>query len=302
VRGQFTLRCGFALFGCLTLRGGGSMCCRISVLGSVAMFRGVSMLGGSCPGRSRTLCRSFAMCRSFALCGRTGCFALCCCTGSLALRGSAAIGQVAVWRLAMDVNRSEAARQALFCEHVLAKSGSNVLLETLRDAKSVAVWEHFPSGDVFDPETGAQWYYHSHPPQEGLAEHGHFHCFVRPNGAGGPVHHLAAIGVDPYGRLLRLFTVNQWVVGDEWLDAEGTIALLPRFDLHFARPSYLVNRWLAAVVSLFGDEIATLIRARDEAIAAHRPVNETPAREDRALEVTSELVIDLRQVAASLGV
>lgn len=202
----------------------------------------------------------------------------------------------------MDEARSEAARQALFCEQVLAKSGSNVLLETLRDAKSVAAWEHFPTGDVFDPETGAQWYYHSHPPQEGQAEHGHFHCFVRPEGPSGPIHHLVAIGVDAYGRLIRLFTVNQWVVGDNWLEAEATIALLPRFDLHFARPSYLVNRWLAAIVGLYSDDIRALIRERDRVLAAHQPAGTVPARDDRALEVTSELGADLRQTAASLGV
>lgn len=202
----------------------------------------------------------------------------------------------------MDNARSEAAKQALFCEHVLAKSGSNVLLETLREAPSVSVWEHFPAGDVFDPETGAQWYYHSHPPLDGQAEHGHFHCFVRPDGANGPIHHLIAVGVDAYGKLSRLFTVNQWVVGDQWLDAEATIALLPRFDLHFARPSYLINRWLAAVLALYGDEIEVLIHERDKVLAAHTPANDTPAREDRALEVTSELGVDLRQMAASLGV
>ena len=202
----------------------------------------------------------------------------------------------------MDEAKADSVRQALFCEHVLAKSGSNVLLETLREAKSVAVWEHFPPGDVFDPETGAQWYYHSHPPVEGQAEHGHFHCFVRPEGANGPIHHLVAVGVDAYGRLLRLFTVNQWVVGDDWLDAEATIALLPRFDLHFARPSYLVNRWLSAVVGLHVEEIRTLVRERDRVLAAHQPGNDAPARDDRALEVTSELGVDLRQMAARLGV
>jgi len=202
----------------------------------------------------------------------------------------------------MDEARLQAARQALFCEQVLAKSGSNVLLETLREAKSVAAWEHFPPGDVFDPDTGAQWYYHSHPPQEGQVEHGHFHCFVRPQGAAGPVHHLVAVGVDAYGRLLRLFTVNQWVVGDEWLDAEGTIALLPRFDPHFARPSYLVNRWLAAVLALCSDEIAALIRERDRVLAAHVPAGGVQPHEDRALEVTSERAVDLGHTAAGLGI
>jgi hypothetical protein len=196
--------------------------------------------------------------------------------------------------------RPEAAQQALFCEQVLAKSGSNVLLETLREAKSVAAWEHFPPGDVFDPETGAQWYYHSHPPQEGQAEHGHFHCFVRPEGAGGPIHHLIAVGVDAYGRLVRLFTVNQWVVGDQWLDAQGTIALLPRFDLHFARPSYLVNRWLSTILALYAGEIETLIRRRDDVLAVHPAQDSAAAREDRALEVTSELAVDLRRTAAEM--
>ncbi|PWK71578.1 hypothetical protein [Aminobacter sp. AP02] len=202
----------------------------------------------------------------------------------------------------MDEAKAQAARQALFCEQVLAKSGSNVLLETLREAKSVAVWEHFPPGDVFDPEMGAQWYYHSHPAAEGQVEHGHFHCFVRPEGANGPIHHLVAVGVDAYGRLTRLFTVNQWVVGDDWLEAEATITLLPRFDLHFARPSYLVNRWLSAVLGLYSQEIEALIRERDRVLAAHRSGSGAPARDDRALEVTSELGVDLRQMAARLGV
>lgn len=202
----------------------------------------------------------------------------------------------------MDAEKSQAAREALFCEQVLAKTGGNVLLETLREVKTVAAWEHFPPGDVFDAETGAQWYYHCHPPEEGAAEHGHFHCFVRPDGAEGPVHHLIAVGVDPYGKLIRLFTVNQWVVGDTWLDAEGTIALLPRFDVHLARPSYLVNRWLTAILNLYSKEVASLVRERDGTIDAHRPPDGTPPREDRALEMTSEVFVDLRQRAASLTV
>ncbi|MBB4653083.1 hypothetical protein GGQ99_004867 [Aminobacter niigataensis] len=312
-----TVRCGFAVFGRFALRCSGSLCGGVSVCsrrplrgrvplcGSISvrcsrtLFCCLAMLGGSCSGGSFALRRSAG---SLALCCRAGCITMRCRSRSLALRGPAAIGQAAAWRPTMDETRSEAARQALFCEQVLAKSGSNVLLETLREAKSVAAWEHFPPGDVFDPETGAQWYYHSHPPQEGQAEHGHFHCFVRPDGANGPIHHLVAVGVDAYGKLVRLFTVNQWVVGDNWLEAEGTVALLPRFDLHFARPSYLVNRWLAAVLALYADEIKILIRERDKVLAGHRPEGGAPAREDRALEVTSERGVDLRQMAAGLGV
>lgn len=181
----------------------------------------------------------------------------------------------------------QARREIAFCESVLAKGGLNVLTETLRDADGVTVWTHYPQGDVFDPETGAQWFYHSHAVDEPEAaiEHGHFHCFVRPEGADGPIHHLIAIGVDAYGRLVRLFTVNQWVVDDDWLDAEPTIGLLDRFDVHMPRPSYLVNRWLTGVIAAHEGEIAALIRERDVRLAEH----DTDVRQDRAVEVISEL-------------
>src|SRR5690606_15221890 len=100
-----------------------------------------------------------------------------------------------------------------------------------------SAWAHYPEGDVYDPATGAQWYYHAHGPGEESGEHGHFHCFMRPAGPDGPAHHLAAVGVDAYGKPLRLFTVNQWVVGDDWLDAGATIPLIGKFDLHMPRPS-----------------------------------------------------------------
>jgi hypothetical protein len=202
----------------------------------------------------------------------------------------------------MSDDRAQAAREALFCEVILAKSGDNVLLETLRGAPSVEAWTHYPPGDVYDRDSGAQWYYHCHSPATDAREHGHFHCFLRPSGDRGPVHHLVAVGVDPYGKLIRLFTVNHWVVGDDWLDADSTTPLLERFDAELARPSYLVNRWLTAILRLYRDDIATLIRARDAALAAHTAPPGTEVREDRELEVTSELAVDLLETARELGI
>lgn len=178
-----------------------------------------------------------------------------------------------------------------FCEDVLAKGGVNVLSETLRGVQTIDAWAHYPAEDVFDPASNAQWYYHCHPAEPGSKEHGHFHCFLRPEGLTGPIHHLAAIGVDETGRLLRLFTVNQWVVGDDWADADDIIAALARFDMQMPRPSYLVNRWLTAVLVAYEDEIAELIRQRHRIIDAHVSPGGTCAREDRSLEVTSELAI-----------
>lgn len=181
-----------------------------------------------------------------------------------------------------------AAEEIRFCETILAKSQTNVLLETLRDAPDVTAWSHYPVGDVYDYDTGAQWYYHCHDPSSDAEEHGHFHCFIRPNGAEGPVHHLAAIGVDPYGRLHRIFSVNHWVVGDDWLSAEETIPLLKRFDVQLARPSYLVNRWLTAIFVRYEAQIIDLVRQRDAVIAAHGAGDVIANRQDRSLEVTAE--------------
>jgi hypothetical protein len=193
-----------------------------------------------------------------------------------------------------EEGKALALREIAFCETVLAKGGLNVLSETFRGVADITAWEHYPPGDVFDPASGAQWYYHCHPADAGETEHGHFHCFVRPQGAEGPIHHLAAVGVDAYGRMLRLFTVNQWVVGDDWLGADATIALLPRFDVQMPQPSYLVNRWLTAIFTAYATEIAELIRQRDRALAVHLPPDSVEAKQDRGLEVVSELVIPPR--------
>ncbi|MCF8516802.1 MAG: hypothetical protein K9G72_20945 [Rhodobacteraceae bacterium] len=185
----------------------------------------------------------------------------------------------------MDRARAEIA----LCERILAKTGETVLTATLRGAERLEHWQHFPQGDVYDPESGAVWFYHCHPksPTQPEEEHGHFHCFLRPEGKAGPIHHLIAIGMTATGRPLRLFTVNQWVVADDWLDATGTIALLSRFDVHLARPDYLVNRWLTAMVMAHEAVIADLIGARDAQLA-NLPA---AAREDRALEVLSSLAL-----------
>ncbi|MEM6382637.1 MAG: hypothetical protein AAF739_08190 [Pseudomonadota bacterium] len=192
-----------------------------------------------------------------------------------------------------DAQRDASAQEVAFCERVLAKGGQSVLTETLRGHAELSTWTKYPDGEVFDPDSGAQWFYHSHARDEDEAfsassEHGHFHCFVRPVGPDGPIHHLCAVGVDAHGRLLRLFTVNHWVVGDTWLGADATIALLDRFDVHMPQPSYLVNRWLTGVLSAHRPIIVDLIGQRDRRIATYKSPDGTDPKACRGLEVTAE--------------
>lgn len=184
------------------------------------------------------------------------------------------------------------AQEALYCERILAKTGDNVVTATLAHISEPTFWTHYPDGDVFDTDSGAHWYYHSHAPGAPTEnsensdnpangddnkpadepnldacidsnEHGHFHCFVRPQGKAGPIHHLVAISVNPHGQLLRLLTVAQHVVNDDALPAQERIALLDKFDVQLGRPNYLVNRWLTAIIGLYQEEITRLIQESD---------------------------------------
>lgn len=257
------MRCRLSVRGKAGLPGasGGAMCSSGTLRGGSTQKGPSAAARGSAPGRGQDQTPASATSRLLAGRGRV--------------------------RRVTDDKKSRALAEMALCEQVLAKAGLNVLLETFRDAGEIKAWEHYPPGDIFDPQSGAQWFYHCHPAEEGAVEHGHFHCFVRPAGLEGPIHHLAAIGVDAYGRLLRLFTVNNWVVDDNWLDAEQTIALLPCFNVEMPRPSYLVNRWLTAIFAAYEDEIAALIRERDRAIAAQHPADGSSPLKDRALEITS---------------
>lgn len=208
----------------------------------------------------------------------------------------------------------KAAETALGWEEVLGRSGDNVVTEVLRGVETFYQWQHYPEGDAQDTSTGAQYYYHAHPPGErSEEEHGHFHLFVRPAQAGIPVTplplpdfqapedprdlicHLVAVSVDQQGRLRELFTTNRWVTGENWYKAQDVIQLLSAFSLTHAQPSWPVNQWLQAVVEAFAPEIAALLQQRDSRILAWEDEHEGNVFEDRRLEVASSLRVDLDQ-------
>jgi hypothetical protein len=224
-------------------------------------------------------------------------------------------------------------RQVRECERVLARTGDSILGEVLRGAAPFAEWLHYPAGDVYDPETHAQYFYHAHPPGEReVDEHGHFHTFLRARGMplgvrplvmpelaiadnpaapaellgpsaprshegedADPWTHLAAIALDPGGRPVRLFTTNRWVTGETWYAAADIAAMLDRFVVGMAPPSWLLNRWISGMFGLFRPQIAALLHARDAAVMSwrRRRRGKIHVLEDRRLEVTSVLDIDV---------
>lgn len=224
--------------------------------------------------------------------------------------------------------------EVLRVQQALAADRSNLVAELLRGESDFFEQRHYPPGDVFDPETGAQYYYHAHRNDD--REHGHFHVFQRPHllperfeavrfakpgvGRCSPraavgehwprgelaLAHIVAIAMDHYGQPIRLFTVNRWVTDETWFAARDVVAMLDRFELRHAWPSAAVNRWLTALLRLYQPEIAELIRRRDAAVEARGRANPAgDALEDRSLEVTASVDISverrLRQLRRSVA-
>lgn len=217
-----------------------------------------------------------------------------------------------------------AAAEVVDCMRVLAKSGSNLVAEVL-DGREFIEFEHYPPNDVLDRETGAQYYFHAHPPERGTwNDYGHFHLFIRgdgiPDGAkpaalsfpqppreiADNICHLIAISMDRSGRPVRLFTTNRWVTAETWFAAPDVIEMLDRFAVDLSWPSWPLNRWLTAMLVLYRPHIGKLIEERDQTVGAHQAAHPLfDAFEDRALEVISGIDINLEdrltEIRAMLG-
>jgi hypothetical protein len=226
-----------------------------------------------------------------------------------------------------------AGREIQDCERVLRKTGDTIVSEALRGVEVFYEWNHYPEGDVYDPESHAQYFYHAHPPGQRRAnEHGHFHTFLRPRGMlpgatplmlpelaiadvpaapadhilapvaqpnqGGnndKLSHLIAIAMDASGAPIRLFTTNRWVTGETWYAASDVCGMLDRFAVDLARPSWPLNRWISAMFCLFKPEMTALLDARDAAIMnwRRRHRGKVHVFEDRRFDVASLVEIDL---------
>jgi hypothetical protein len=227
---------------------------------------------------------------------------------------------------------TKAASRLRECRAALAARRSTAIGEASRKASVTAIedWRHYPEGEVYDPASHVQYFFHRHPPAAAGArgaddgEFGHFHVFLGGDGipagitplllpdvavANAPmprlsvplkrgnrdeVCHLVAIAVDARGEPIGLFTTNRWVTGETWYRAEDVIGLLDRVRLGVRTPASLLDRWIESLVELFRPEIAALLRKRDKAILDWRwRWPRCSAFEDPRLEITSSLAIDL---------
>ena len=203
------------------------------------------------------------------------------------------------------------------CYRLLQKNEDygNVVREVLKDQGTFVEYDHYPSGDVHDSESHSQYFYHAHRGLSG--ENGHFHTFLRAPGM--PEHispepyngdadvptgddalsHIVAISMNPRGYPIGLFSTNRWVTGETFYSADSVVDMLDNFEMDLLYPSWPANIWITSTIRLFRPQIEWLLRERDRTInnwAESHP--ERDVYEDRELEITSQLEIDVDQQLA----
>ena len=196
----------------------------------------------------------------------------------------------------------------------LEKAGANVVGQCLAHQGTFYELEHYPKGDVFDEESGSQYYYHAHRPESG--EHGHFHCFLRADGmppgvspvpySGGAcrpegdeaICHLVAISMNSEGFPTHMFTTNRWVTDETFYPAADTLAMVDLFSVDHVYPCLAVNNWITAMLRLFWPQIRELLKERDAVIRQwmlDHPKHD--AFEDRNLDLISIMEINVDEQA-----
>lgn len=210
------------------------------------------------------------------------------------------------------VTLANAGTQVRESMRVLEKAGLNLVGECLKGQADFYELNHYPEDDVYDADSGSQYYFHTHRGLKG--EYGHFHTFLRApgmtasmipvNNTGSEVwpsgedvlSHLICISMNQNGEPVGLFTTNRWVTDETWYPADAVIKMLEVFAVDHAFPNLAVNHWISAMFRLYQFEMAELLLERDRTVNKWRIAH--PGQdvfEDRNLEVTSFITIDVDQ-------
>jgi hypothetical protein len=201
----------------------------------------------------------------------------------------------------------------------MAGEARPLMRRVLPDDSEVHFWQHFPKKDARDRDTRSRWYYHVHKLGDRDAdEHGHFHLFLHrtqlpegevptvmpPEGEKAKAHvtHIAGLSINYQGIPRAWFVTNRFITNEFLYPADVIIAHLPDYMVDNTQEDSLVNRFVTAMVALYREEIAELLRLRDirqaELVAEHG----TAAYEKASgVDVLASIPIDLDAKLESLG-
>lgn len=161
---------------------------------------------------------------------------------------------------------------------------SQPLMRRVLGDQPIHFWAHYPDDDARDAVTKSRWYYHVHEPGDrDPREHGHFHLFLHreqfdasaiplaapqeADAAPALMTHVAGLSIDRDGVPISWFVTNRWVTDEFIFPAETLISRLELYDVDRTEEDDLVNRFLTAMVALYREELATLIREREAKLA-----------------------------------
>ncbi len=69
------------------------------------------------------------------------------------------------------------------CRRELAARNTDLLREVTAGSAAISEWRHYPEGEVYDPNSHSQYFFHAHAAHgQPAAERGHFHTFLRAEG------------------------------------------------------------------------------------------------------------------------
>lgn len=216
----------------------------------------------------------------------------------------------------MLLNPVEAARIIIDTIMSMASDGLPMMKRVLT-GPDVHFWDHYPDDDARDEFTRSRWYYHVHEPGDrDPREHGHFHLFLHrtqidptaepmaspSEGDEAPalMAHVAGLSIDHNGIPIAWFATNRWVTDEFLYPAETLVAHLDQFNVDHTPEDDLVNRFLTAMVALYSDELASLLRERDARLS-ELVSNAGPVTYETGNDILATCPIDLDSKIESLG-
>jgi hypothetical protein len=188
-----------------------------------------------------------------------------------------------------------AARELIGLLERLERDGTSVM-ELICGTRTPEPWKLYPDDyGMFSMRTRSQFYYHVHGGAQDEAGHLHTVRFFPDRTA-----HIVAISMAPSGWPQALFTVNLWAIGDAYEPVEHLKRYARRFQIEESRGDPRAIRFVNLVFRVFLPEIERLQEEKAAALAAFRVAHpDVNPFEDRALEVTSRVEIDVARKAPS---
>lgn len=201
-------------------------------------------------------------------------------------------------------NTNNAAELLAGCLLEMAEAETNPVLQIINPDTPLEENKKYPAGLLQFNQSGWRAYYHCHPSTRTgnhrfKGEHGHFHIFVRINNDPETWSHLVALAMDNMGQPMGWFTVNHWVTGETWQDAEVLINQLK--VIPFDTQTTLIERWLLSLLVLNKDKITDILYTRDKLIKEQQLTNtDKDVKQDKGIYLLSETPLNLKELLTSI--